>query len=381
MAPHHESVVAICYNRAGIMIFKRWTAGIVVFVMISGAVFAAQRKRKGKEQEEITQTLPVLPDPPPAVVAETERLVFRVAPLSSKGLLSQQVRDGLRTLLRNARGATFIKVRAFVAGTGDMRRVQTILSETFSERRIPIPALSTIQGGALPGEGVQVALEAIGVQRKPVNPHGLAFISGQPADTVGQSVEQINTALKSVSLEGKNVLTVSCFLSSLDDYAGLRTAVASAFPAAAVTFVQMQRFPARTPVECEAVAALNRPIGQRLQMLNPEGLPKSPNYSQVALVGPGRIVITGTQMGFGTEEGDVRLAFGRLGKALESNQVSFKDVVFTHVYPVSDRAAERVRAVRFDYLDKSRPPASTLLPFEGLPSLDASFGIDVIAVR
>lgn len=362
------------------MIFQRCIAGILLFVVFSDALLA-QRKRRGKEEEEITQTLPVLPDPPQAVIADSERLVFRVAPLSSKGLLSQQVRDGLRALLKDARGATYVKVRAFVAGTGDMRRVQTILSETFSERRIPIPALSTIQGGALPGEGVQVALEAIGVQKKAVNPHGLAFISGQPADSVAKAVQQILTAVRGVSLDGKNVLAVSCFLSSLDDHSGARTAVASAFPAAAASFVQMQRLPVRIPAECEAVAALNRPLGQRIQMSNPEGLAVSPNYSQVAMVGPGRIVITGTQMGFGTEETDVRLAFDRLGKALESNQVTYKDVVYTHVYPVSDRAAERIRAVRFNYLDKSRPPGSTLLPFEGLPSLDASFGIDVIAAR
>lgn len=364
------------------MNFQRCTAWILVFVTVSGALFAAQRKRKGKqEEEEITQTLRVLPDPPAAVAADAERLVFRVAPLSAKGLLSQQVRDGLRALLKDARGATYVKVRAFVAGTGDMRRVQTILSETFTEKRLPIPALSTIQGGALPGVGVQVALEAIGVAKKAVNPHGLAFISGQPADTADQSVEQIRAALRGIGVEGKNVLAVSCFVSSLEDQGRIRTAVAAAFPAAAFNVVQMQRLPVRTAVECEASAPLSKPIGQRIQMMNPEGLANSPNYSQIALVGPGRVVITGTQMGFGSEAADVRLAFGRLGKALDAQQASFKDVIYTRVYPVSDRAAEQVRAVRFEFLDKSRPPASTLLPFEGLPSLDASFGIDVIAVR
>jgi enamine deaminase RidA (YjgF/YER057c/UK114 family) len=362
------------------MNLKRCIACIIILVVFVGALMG-QRRRKGKEEEEITQTLPVLPDPPAAVVAETERIVFRVAPLSAKGLLSQQVRDGLRALLKEARGATFVKVRAFVAGTGDMRRVQTILSETFSEKRLPIPALSTIQGGALPGEGVQVALEAIGIQKKAVNPHGLVFISGQAAETAAKSVEQIQTALRGVGLDGKNVLSVSCFLSTLDGYSGLRSEVAAAFPAAALNFVQMQRLPVRVPVECEAVAALNRAQPERVQMLNPQGLAASPNYSQVAVVGPGRIVVTGTQMGFGTEPADVRLAFDRLGRALEAQQVSYKDVVYTHVYPVSNVAAEGVRAVRFDYFDKARPPASTLLPFEGLPSLDASFGIDVIAVR
>jgi hypothetical protein len=36
--------------------------------------------------------------------------------------------------------------------------------------------------------------------------------------------------------------------------------------------------------------------------------------------------------------------------------------------------------VRAGYYSATNPPASTLLPFEGLPSLDASFGVDVVAV-
>jgi len=39
-----------------------------------------------------------------------------------------------------------------------------------------------------------------------------------------------------------------------------------------------------------------------------------------------------------------------------------------------------VRKIRFEYYDPARPPASTLLPFEGLPSMDASFAVDAIAV-
>jgi hypothetical protein len=42
--------------------------------------------------------------------------------------------------------------------------------------------------------------------------------------------------------------------------------------------------------------------------------------------------------------------------------------------------ADKVRALRFEFYDQTRPPASTMLPFEGLPSLDASFAIDVVAV-
>ena len=361
------------------MCSRRVLAGILLLALLCG--IAVAKKKKKKDEEPVTQTLPLLQDPPPAVVADSERLEFRVAPLSPKGLLSQQVRDGLRALIHDARGATIVKIRAFVAGTGDMRRVQTIVSEIFTEKKLPLPALSTIQGGALPGEGVQVALESTAVEKKAVNPQGLAFISGQPGRTIGESIEQIQTALRAAGAKNANVLQTTCFVSSLDNYADLRQAVAAAFPSAAANFVQMQRVPVRTPVECEAVAAVDRPIADRVEFLNPEGLPKAQNYAQIALIAPGRLVITGTQLGFGPKEPDIRLAFERLRKVLDAQHTTFKDVVYSRIYPVSDDVAERVRTVRFEFFDKDRPPASTLLPFEGLPSLDALFGVEVMALQ
>jgi len=78
---------------------------------------------KKKKPEEITQTLALPQDPPATVTAETSRLVFHVSPLSAKGLLSQQLRDALKALLKSSGGASIVKLRALVAGSGDLRRV------------------------------------------------------------------------------------------------------------------------------------------------------------------------------------------------------------------------------------------------------------------
>src|SRR5579872_1866049 len=76
-------------------------------------------KPKKEDKDPVTQTLPPAKDPPAAIVAETAKLSYRVSPLSSKGLLSQQVRDALKALAHDDHGATIVKLRAFVAGTGD----------------------------------------------------------------------------------------------------------------------------------------------------------------------------------------------------------------------------------------------------------------------
>ena len=114
-------------------------------------------------------------------------------------------------------------------------------------------------------------------------------------------------------------------------------------------------------------------------MLNPQDLSRNPNYSEIAIVNAPRIVFTGTQMAFGEQESDIRLAFGRLQKELEQVGASYKDVFWSSVYPLTRPVGERIRAVRFDYFDHARPPASTFLVFEGLPSLDASMAIEVMA--
>jgi enamine deaminase RidA (YjgF/YER057c/UK114 family) len=368
---------------------RRALAGVVLLAFLAGDLALGQRRKK-KDEEPITQTLEVAPDPPAALTVETKRLGFVVAPLSGKGLLSQQVRDGLKALQRLAKGAALVKIRAFVAGTGDLRRVQTIVAEELSAKRIALPVMSVVQVGGLPLDGAQVQMEAFTQTRKAVNPHGVAFLSGQdgraalPAPRVAglaaKSAEQLKQALEAGRMTAADMLRITCLASSLDDAGALREAIARAFPAAPLSLVQAQRLVPEAVVECEAVARLTTAPAAAIQLLNPEGLRKSPHYSQVALVGSPHVVLAGTQMAFRYTEADARLAFQRLEKTLQAAGTSLKHVVMMNTYPLSNPLADLVRKVRFDYLDAAHPPASTLLPLEGLPGMDASFGLEVVAV-
>ncbi len=383
------------------VIFLRAPEGILISGPPSAWMSPAQRPRgewpppiiepkKKRREEEVTQVLELPKEPPAWVVAESQRLSFHVTPLSSQGLLSQQVRAALRALLQQVRGATVVKLRAFVAGSGDLRRVQAVVSETFTERRLPLPVLSVVQAGALPLPGAQVVLEAAAVQRRAVNPHGLAFISGQAAAApdplapveplLEKSLSDLRAAVHAAGASEENVLRVTCFLPSLEQWPAIRQRLAAAFPKAVLNLVQPQRAPVRALVECEAVARLAAAPQQTLALLNPPQLPRSPFFSQIALVGPARLVLTGAQLGFRYTEDDARLAFQRLGRTLQEAGTSFDRVAVSHIYPLTGAIGEMVRRVRGEFYDKLAPPASTMLPFEGLPSLDASFGVDVIAV-
>ena len=196
------------------------------------AVTTFAAKKKKKDEEPVTQTHEILPDPPPTIKAETGRMVFHNSPLTSKGLLSQQVRDGVKAIWRVNGGATIVKLRALVSGTGDLRRVQAIVSEMFTEKKLPLPVVSTIQVGGLPMEGAQVILEATSLTKKPVNPQGLAFISGKGvtapitadaphmkvAPLAVKSLADLKMSLDGIGVTTADVLRVTCFLSSLEDH-------------------------------------------------------------------------------------------------------------------------------------------------------------------
>jgi len=333
-----------------------------------GMVLEVSTKKK-KKDDPMTQTLPPAKEPPSAVVADTDRLLFQVSPLSSKGLLSQQTREAMKTLLRTNHGATIVKLRAFVAGSGDMRRIQDIAGEVFTAAHLNLPALSVVQAGALPLEGAQVVIESVGIEKKTLNENGVAFVSGQAGNSVGEALDQMGKTLATAGMDGADVLRVTCFVSSLESSQNARGLIAAGFPSAAFNYIQMQRGPVTPAAECEGVARLRQAPAEPVTYL-----------SQMVLVHAPKVVFTGTQLGFGSQESDVRLAFDRLQKALASMNANLGKLAMSHVYLTSMSIAEEVRAVRKTFYNALTPPASTQLPFEALPSLDASFGVDVVAV-
>jgi enamine deaminase RidA (YjgF/YER057c/UK114 family) len=304
-------------------------------IAILTAVFvAAAFAGKKKNPDDVTQVLELPKDPPMVAVGATSRLVFHVSPLSGKGLLSQQTRDALKAILKANGGAQVIHIRAFVAGSGDLRRVPQIVSEVFTGKKMPLPSVSVVLAGGLPLEDAQIEIEAVSEARdarKDVNPNGLTFLEAAPPD---QLVSR---------LAASTPLQVTCFVSSLDG----ASALAARFPTAAVDIVQTQRTPARPGTRCEAVAR-----GGRI-------------YPHLAF--------TGTQVAFGADQKAASLAYKRLDQELSAAGISPNEILETHVYALSERLGTLAFNTRYN------PTSFTVVAFEGVASLDGSFAIDYIA--
>lgn len=329
-------------------------------------VVAPEGKRKKKKGDEaLQQALPPAPELPAAVMAETERLAYQVSPLSTKGLLSEQTRDALKALLKSNRGP-IVKLRAFVAGSGDLRRIGEIAGEMFQEKHLGLPALSVVQVGALPLEGAQVIIEATEVDHKVVNPVGVAFLAGQAASSVAESLDKLKAVLAGAEMQPDDTLAVTCFVSALDEQRDAHQTMAASFPSATLNYVQMQRGPVMPAADCEAVARL-RTAGQSTNA--------QATNAQAAFVTSSQVIITGTQLAFGNQDTDFKLAYARLEKTLAASQTTFAHVVIAHLYVTAAGLTKRVRSIHAEQTST----ASTLVPVESLPSLDAAFGIDVVA--
>ena len=381
MKPAHPSVPVAAKRTSGRTVQRLAVAVSACCLVFGGQMPEHQKRKPGKE--EITQTLQLPKELPGAVTGETRRLTFHVTPLSARGLLSAQVRDALKSLTHETGGNPVLKIRAFVAGSGDLRRVRDLISEVFTLHGLPLPALSLIQAGGLPLEGAQVVLEAIAAGKKEVSPHGLAFFSApvaatdNPLDPVAplaaQSLDRLQRAIAAAGSESSDVVRVTCFLSSLENVATTRRLVEAEYPRAALNFVQTQRSPSRALAACEAVARLTYDFaGDRVTLRPTDSEPTA------ALIGAQHVVLTGTQVSYGYQEANSRLAFERLQKVLEGAGVSGHDVAFAYYYPLADPLAAQVRKLRMEFFGVS---AASLVLFEGLPGMDAGFAVDVVAVK
>ncbi len=354
------------------ILYRNIALWLGVSLVAAGQVWAQSLplriKPPKKEKEPETQVLPLPPEPPAAVVAETGKLAFDISPLSAKGLLTQQVHDALKTLDHANGGATFVKLRAFVAGTGDMRRVATIVSEELSRKKKPLPAVTTIQVGGLPMEGAQVAIESISAGKKTLNPNGLAFFSAQRAPEAGQAITKLAAAAASA---GAEMLQVTCFLSALNQAEGARAATSAAFPEAAANFVQPTRLAVEPEAACEGVGRLQQRPKSPVEFLDAG--------SGVRVTKP-RLVFTGAQMAFEDREQDLRLAYDRLGRALEAMKASYADSLVMSVYSLNRTMADKMAALAPEFLGRSARPAGSTQVVEGLPSLDATAAIELVTI-
>jgi enamine deaminase RidA (YjgF/YER057c/UK114 family) len=120
----------------------------------------------------------------------------------------------------------------------------------------------------------------------------------------------------------------------------------------------------------------------------PDGLAPGPGYSH-AVTGRGRWVATAGQValddadqlvGAGDFEAQARQVFANLSRALAAAGASFADVVKLNYYVTDISQLPVARAVRDEYVDTSRPPASTAVQVSALAMPELMIEIEAWAI-
>jgi hypothetical protein len=316
----------------------RWVLGVVLSVAVVWAQPERPIRRPPNNQLALegsdapTGRL----DAPQTVVASTDQLVFHTSPLSGKGLLSQQVEEALRAIDRSNGNATIVYVRAFVAGTGDLRRVQGVINDRLADKRLPLPAVTTVQVGSLLEEGAQVVLEAVSEERRPVNAQGVRMVAAVPAPSGAEAIAALQERMA-----GAAALSVTCFADSAEAAQAARQAAANSFAKVPAVFVQSTRYTLGNRVACEAMV----------------------QGGAVA-----KWVFASAQTTFGVEDAELQQAFDRLQKALNGRDATLADAVSVHAYATSRAIADKAKAMG----------ASTAFDVEGLLSQDATLAVEAV---
>jgi enamine deaminase RidA (YjgF/YER057c/UK114 family) len=324
-------------------------------------IFGGQKHRN---EEPKSQVQPLPPQPPMALKADAGALDFHLSPLLKSGGLAAQIRQSLNDLIRDTHGETIIKLRAFVAGAGDARRVQAEVVNLFTEHKLPLPVLTVLQVGALGQEAAKVVIEAVVSTRRQANPNGLAFFAGQGGTSLAQALGRLQESVQAAGVAPDAVLVATCFTARLEDWNSAHGQVLGAFPHANVNLVQALRDPASDGAVCEAIGQLtNTPADAPVVLLESR---------RATLVGPHPLVFTGLQLSFGSYLDDAHEAFVRLERAataLDPVEAPVHVNVFS-LDPAGGSALRKTTAV---------PPSTfTVETIEGLPSVDATAGIEAI---
>jgi enamine deaminase RidA (YjgF/YER057c/UK114 family) len=126
----------------------------------------------------------------------------------------------------------------------------------------------------------------------------------------------------------------------------------------------------------------------RTEFLSPDTLAPPFGFSHVASAGPGRMVwvsgqlplaADGTLAPAGDMAAQARQCFENVGRALEAAGAGWADVVKLTYFVTDVAEIAAIRAVRDQFVDTARPPASSLVRVAGLVLPEAMIELEAVA--
>lgn len=116
--------------------------------------------------------------------------------------------------------------------------------------------------------------------------------------------------------------------------------------------------------------------------------PHPAGYSHAVSLPAGHLVWTSGQIAVDADghvppgwPAQTRLVFDHLGRALQAVGAGWRDVVKLTIFVVAEPDLDTIRAVRDQFVDTSRPPASSLVRVAGLVRPELLLEVEAVAWR
>jgi enamine deaminase RidA (YjgF/YER057c/UK114 family) len=139
--------------------------------------------------------------------------------------------------------------------------------------------------------------------------------------------------------------------------------------------------------QCEQLVASGAMSDPKPVFSSPDDLAPPAGYSHVVSIPAGRLVWTSGQVPFGPDgaviaddwEGQTRVAFANVGRALDAAGAGWSDVVKLTIFVVDVSALATIRAVRDELVDTARPPTSSLVQVAALARPELLIEVEAVA--
>ncbi len=119
---------------------------------------------------------------------------------------------------------------------------------------------------------------------------------------------------------------------------------------------------------------------------SPSGLPDPMGYSHVVSIPAGRLVWTAGQVGIAADgqvadgwEGQTRLTFENVGRALAAGGAGWQDVVKLTFFVVATDELATVRRIRDEFVHQATPPTSSLVQVAALFRPELLLEVEAVA--
>jgi enamine deaminase RidA (YjgF/YER057c/UK114 family) len=259
------------------------------------------------------------------------------------------------------------------------------------------PAVSMVVG-KLPDPGASVAIDAVAIGSKQIDPTAQAavlpagprtYISGQaekgatPAEAAAKTIASLVKTLEFLGAKPGDAVQAKCFLKPISAAGEVAKEFDRVFGPGKLPLVFVE-WESTLPIEIELIARCPAgPAEQRpVEYLTPPGMTASPVYARVTRVQSPQVIyaagLVSPKPGTGAEE--VAGVFEELNGILGQTGSDLKHLAKATYYVSGDDASKKLNELRPKYYDPKRPPAASKAQVPGVGTKDRTLTLDMIAV-